>query len=129
MNWTKQKQQVADAEEVLREAMLSSDVTTLSELLSDDLIFINHLGQVFKKEDDLSAHRAGIVKIESIEILDRQFIERENSVVVSVKTLISGTFGGTYSKDSFIFLRVWQLEANEQWNIIAAQSTLLPIVE
>jgi len=33
--------------------MLKSDVNTLDELLSSDLVFTNHLGHLMTKQDDL----------------------------------------------------------------------------
>jgi hypothetical protein len=40
-------------EEMLRKAMLSSDLQTLDELIHDDLIFVNHFGQILTKEADI----------------------------------------------------------------------------
>ncbi len=48
--------QILEAEEQLRQAMLASDVNALDDLLSPELIFTNHLGQVMGKQDDLAAH-------------------------------------------------------------------------
>jgi hypothetical protein len=41
--------------------MLRSDVVVLDELLAPELIFTNHLGRVLGKEDDLAAHRSGVL--------------------------------------------------------------------
>lgn len=57
------RMQIETCEERLRQAMLHSDVSTLDELLADDLLFTNHLGQLMTKQDDLKAHRTGMVKI------------------------------------------------------------------
>jgi hypothetical protein len=59
--------QIAEAEDQLRTAMLSSDVAALNELLTEDLIFTNHLGQLLGKNDDLSAYRSGVLKIVRLE--------------------------------------------------------------
>lgn len=42
--------QILEAEELLCKAMLESDIVTLDKLLSSDLIFTNHLGQVLGKK-------------------------------------------------------------------------------
>jgi hypothetical protein len=39
------KKEVFGAEERLRTAMISSDITVLNQLLSEELMFTNHLGQ------------------------------------------------------------------------------------
>ena len=45
--------QIIKAEERLRQAMLTSDVSVLDELLAPDIIITNHLGQLLTKNDDL----------------------------------------------------------------------------
>ena len=58
--------------------MLSSNVELLDELIADDLIFVNHLGQVLSKEMDIEAHRSGNLKMTGIDILDQRirFLDR-----------------------------------------------------
>ena len=48
-------------EDQLKTAMIDSDVLVLDQLISDDLIFTRHLGQIMSKQDDLEAHRSGSV--------------------------------------------------------------------
>ncbi|WP_239984865.1 nuclear transport factor 2 family protein [Sporolactobacillus pectinivorans] len=47
------KSEIIECEKRLQEAMLSSDVTALDELIDDDLIFVDHFGQILTKENDL----------------------------------------------------------------------------
>ena len=58
------ERQIVACETRLRRAMLEFDVTVLNELLAADLIFINHLGHVMTRQDDLAAHRSGSLKVE-----------------------------------------------------------------
>jgi len=46
------KHQITAAEERLRLAMLASNAGALDELISSDLIFTNHMGQILGKQDD-----------------------------------------------------------------------------
>jgi hypothetical protein len=55
--------QIIQYEEMLRKAMLSSDVKVLGELIHDDLIFVNHFGQILTKGADIEAHRSGVLKL------------------------------------------------------------------
>jgi ketosteroid isomerase-like protein len=59
-------------EERLRQALLDSDISTLDELIADDLLFTLPTGLVIDKQTDLDAHRFGIQKFIRVEIVDRQ---------------------------------------------------------
>jgi hypothetical protein len=59
--------QISVVEERLRLAMLASDFDTLDELISPDLIFTNHCGQVLGKQDDLESHRNGLLRMHKLE--------------------------------------------------------------
>lgn len=64
---TKIEQQIAMVEERLRLAMLASDRAVLDELISPDLIFTNHFGQVFGKQENLGLHQSGILRFQKLE--------------------------------------------------------------
>lgn len=55
--------QIVKAEEQLRLIILQSDVSTLDELLAPELIFMNQLGQVVIKQDDLEAQQSGTLRV------------------------------------------------------------------
>ena len=58
--------QIINAEERFRLAMLASDVSTLDELLAPELMFTSHLGEVLGKQDDLAAHKSGLIQIHDL---------------------------------------------------------------
>ncbi|HEY9772102.1 MAG TPA: nuclear transport factor 2 family protein [Coleofasciculaceae cyanobacterium] len=58
--------QIINAEERLRQAMLASDVSVLDELLAPEIMIIRHLGELLRKQDDLSAHKSGLFKIHKL---------------------------------------------------------------
>lgn len=58
--------QIIDAEERLKQAMLASDVSVLDKLLAPEIIITNHFGQLMSKEDDLGAHKSGLIKIHEL---------------------------------------------------------------
>ena len=72
---------VKKLEEQLKKAMYTSDVATLDSLLSPDLIFTNHLGQVLSKSQDIELHKSGLLKIKSLETLE-EIEERGNEASV-----------------------------------------------
>jgi len=77
--------QIVDAEDRLRTAMLSSDVSSLDALLAPELIFTNHLGQLQGKEKDLAAYRSGMLKVEELEPSERQVRLYGEVAIVSVR--------------------------------------------
>ena len=64
------KNKIIELEERLRLAMLNSDVATLDELISPNLLFTNHLGVLVSKEDDLSAHANKAFVFKTLDLSD-----------------------------------------------------------
>ena len=53
-------------EEELRQAMLSSNIAKLDQLISDALIFTLPDGEILTKSMDLDAYRSGLQKLTSL---------------------------------------------------------------
>jgi len=104
---------IAEYEERLRLAMLESDITTLDELLSPDLVFTNHLGQLMTKQDDVDAHQSGMLNISMISLSDKKINIYNDVAVVSVQAHIIGSYAETTSDSHFRFTRVWIRMAND----------------
>lgn len=118
--------QILAAEEQLRQAMLASDVTTLEALLAPELIFTNHLGQRVSQQDDLNAHRSGLVQIQTLILSEQQVHTHGDMGVVSVRAQISGIYAGQPANGDFRFTRVWALTADRTaWRVVAAHCTLV----
>ncbi len=117
--------QILEAEERLRRAMLDSDVGALDALLAAELIFTNHLGQVLRKEDDLNAHRLGLVKVTELTPSERHIQLRADVAVVSVRVHLSGRYAGVASEADFRFTRVWGLSAAGTWHVIAGHASVV----
>lgn len=62
-------------ETALRAAMLANDVEALDALLDDDLVFTVPTGQVISKEDDLSTHRAKLLRLDRLDFLETRACE------------------------------------------------------
>ena len=117
--------QIIEAEERLRRAMLDSDVNALEELLSPELIFTNHLGQVLGKQDDLAAHQSGKFKIETLTPCDRRIQVRGNVAIVNVKVHLIGSYEDNSFDNDLRFTRIWNLSSNNTWQVIAAHSSVV----
>ena len=119
------EEQIKLVEVSLREAMLTSDVELLDQLLSPDLIFTNHLGHVLSKKDDLNAHASGLLKIENIEVLQQQVQVLNGAAVVSAKVDIKGLYDSSPANGLFRFTRVWHHVENERWQVVAGHSSIV----
>ena len=105
-------------EAALRRAQLASDVAVLDRLVDDALIFTGPDGAVYGKQDDLDAHRRGMVRITRLEPSEER-IQRFGSIaVVSVRMEMSGTFQGATFAGPFRYTRVWCARP-EGWRIVA----------
>ena len=117
--------QILAAEDALSQAMLDSNVEQLDQLLADELIFTNHLGQSLGKQDDLQAHRSGLLHIARIETQERQVKLLQGATMVFAKVAIFGTYAGEPADGTFRFTRVWQRKDNHDWQVVAAHSSLV----
>jgi ketosteroid isomerase-like protein len=119
--------QIIEAEESLRKAMLESDVIILNQLLSPNLIFTNHLGQVLGKKDDLDAHKSGLLNITDILVENQQIKLQQDTAIVFAKVTIHGNYNGNPANGTFRFTRVWQNIEETHWEVIAAHSSVIAI--
>ncbi|MBP0017845.1 MAG: nuclear transport factor 2 family protein [Cyanobacteria bacterium SBLK] len=116
------EKQIIEAEERLRLAMLASDVKVLDELIAPELIFTNHLGNVLSKQDDLTAHKSGLLSIEELKQSEQKIQIVGDIAIASVRMKITGTYGGSPANGDFRFTRVWSLNSSGAWQIIAGHS-------
>lgn len=115
--------QIVGAEEKLRLAMLSSDVSALNELLAPDLIFTNHLGQRLSKMDDLEAHHSGALMVSVLEPSDQHInFATDKVAIVSVRVHIVGEYAGEPAGGDFRFTRVWVQTETGNWQVVAAHA-------
>ena len=117
------KPQIIALEQKLQQAMLTSHLEILDELISDDLIFTNHLGQLMTKQDDLAAHESGLLKINSIEPSEQKIQIVNEVAVVSVRVKLSGLYGSNVFDGNLRFTRVWGLSGSGALQIFTAHSS------
>ncbi|MEM9271915.1 MAG: nuclear transport factor 2 family protein [Cyanobacteria bacterium P01_F01_bin.143] len=116
--------EIIDLEARLKTAMLDSNIEELNKLISDQLIFTDHLGRVLSKDDDLEAHKSGELNIDKIELSEQVIKCFGDLAVVSVLAEITGSYKGVLSEGIYRFTRIWTKEAG-QWKIITAHSSAL----
>jgi ketosteroid isomerase-like protein len=119
------EQHIRHLERRLRDAMLGSNLDELNALLAEDLVFTDHLGGLWGKQDDLDAHRSGVIKVKTVAASDERVRLLDGVAIVNVRLEISGTFGSTEASGAFRFTRVWMPARDGQWQVVAAHSTLI----
>jgi ketosteroid isomerase-like protein len=115
---------ILELEERLRLAMCHSDVNALDNLLAENLIFTNHLGQVVSKSEDINSHRKRTFVINSVSLSNQEVIHLGNSAVVTTQANISGSYNGQPSEGKFRFTRVWSNNTNG-WQVVAGHSCII----
>ena len=112
--------EIEEAEDLLRQAMLTSDVARLDELLSDPLIFTNQDGVRLSKADDMAAHQSGLLKIDRLDAKGEPIIRvLYNSAIVCVTIDLAGTYDGNAFGGVFAYTRFWHHD-DDRWQIAAA---------
>lgn len=119
------EEDVLNAEARLKQAMLDSNVPDLEQLLAPELLFVAHTGQVISRDDDLTAHRDHLIRISSLEMVEKQVRTHHQNATVLATVDIEGTFAGQPAAGRFRFLRVWARGPTGQLRVIAGQATLL----
>ena len=122
------EQEIRTLEETLRLAMLNGDVASLDQLICGDIIFTNHLGQLFSKDDDLALHRSGVLKFISMQLLEQYIKIQQNTAVVSARMLLSGTYADAPFDGDLRYTRVWQQRADGGWQIIAGHISAISVI-
>lgn len=111
-------EQVIECERRLLEAMKTSDIKVLDELLHDDLIFNIPTGQTITKAMDIENYRSGVLTVFEILATD-QIIKSIDDISTVVVTLhLNVKYAEQIVDGKFRYLRVWKLIDNS-WKVIA----------
>jgi hypothetical protein len=105
-------------EEKLRRAMLSSNLIVLDELIDDNLIFVNHFGQILTKENDMETHRSGTLHFTELNVLERTVKLLNHAAVTVTRIRLKGTFAKEPIGGEMCYTRVWE-ERDGKIKIIA----------
>lgn len=116
---------IRELERRLGDAMRNSDLDELDALLADELVFTDHLGALWGKQDDLAAHRSGVINVRSVRASRERVRVLDGAAVVNVRLAIAGTFGGEEASGVFQFTRIWMPLREGRWQVVAAHSTLV----
>jgi hypothetical protein len=113
-----QEEQIIDCENRLLEAIKTSDVGTLEELLHEKLIFNIPTGQTITKATDIENYRLGKMKVYEISATEQFIGIIENTATVATTVYLKAKYMDRIIDGKFRYLRVWKLSDN-LWKIIA----------
>ncbi|MEK1890677.1 MAG: nuclear transport factor 2 family protein [Phyllobacterium sp.] len=111
-------------EDQLQSATLAGDADVLDVLLADDLTFIDHLGRRVDKQQELEAHRTGILKVHQMDVYDRIVRLLDKAAVVSLRARVGGTYYDEEFSTKAAFTRVWVCR-HGIWSIISVHCCLV----
>lgn len=103
------KEEIIKLEYRLIEAIKTSDINFIENVLHDDLLFIAPNGQVVTKEMDLASHKSGEMTVEQLipKLEDFNIIGDTAISIVSYDT--KGTMLGQPISGKFRYIRTWKV--------------------
>ncbi|WP_175933163.1 MULTISPECIES: nuclear transport factor 2 family protein [unclassified Burkholderia] len=113
---------IEPCETALRAAMLTNDVAALDALLDDDLIFTVPTGQVISKEDDLAAHRARLLRLDTLDVLGMHACAIDEMILTTTRATLSGHFDGAAFAGTFAYTRLWR-RSGASWRVVAGHAS------
>ncbi|KML57558.1 cytochrome P450 [Burkholderia cepacia] len=109
-------------EAALRTAMLANDVDALDALLDDALVFTVPTGQIISKEDDLSAHRAKLLRLDQLDFHATRACAIDEMILTTTKATLAGRFDGTAFDGTFAYTRLWR-RSGAGWRVVAGHAS------
>jgi ketosteroid isomerase-like protein len=110
-------------EDTWRNAVLTSNTTTLSALLSDDYMAITPSGTLQTKDETLAIVRSGRVHFATIDISDRKVrFYGATAVVTSLANIEASTPDGPVT-GSYRYTRVYVRDAQGKWRIVSFEAS------
>ena len=113
---------IKEYEKRLMDAMKNDDIDELSQLLSDDLKFVNHFGQFISKNDDLESHKQKIFSITDMSLNSQDITMYDEIAIVISDVSLKGTINGSPLSDHIIYTRVWK-KTNGEYKVVSGQAT------
>ena len=118
--------EIMELEETLRRAAIAGDSTWWELHLDDNYIGTDTEGKTSNKAEAIQLHNSPDLKYEEIHLSDMTIrTYNKNTVIISGKSDIDGSYKGQNISGSYHFVRVWIKEASE-WKLAASSVTRIP---
>ena len=119
-------QEIVILEARIRAAQLSADVTTLEDLISDDLLFTGPDGQLGTKAQDIEAYRSGTVRFVAHDPEELRIRRVSADVAISaLRARLTVDIAGNLSRGTYRYTRVWAREGGRVWRVVGGHVSLV----
>ena len=117
--------EILACEAELRQAQLTSDIAILDRLLDESLVFTTIEGNLATKQDDLSLHASGRLRITRMDPTHRRMLHLGATSIVSVRMEASAIIDGAPVNGTLRYTRVWH-KRPEGWRLVAGHMSTVP---
>jgi len=119
--------EIAACEGQLRAAQLAADVSALSRLIADEVLFTGPDGQLGTKAQDLDAHGSGAVRFRAHEPEELRVRRVNDDVAISaLRARLVVEVGGVEVRGVFRYTRVWARQNGEDWRVLGGHVSEVP---
>ena len=119
------EQEVRQAIEKYRAALLRRDIPVLEQIWADDYFFVNASGEVRTKAQRIANLKSGVTVLESINEKENITVRvYQNSAVAMSRVTIKGKYSGQPIGGQYRSTHVW-VKGPEGWQLVANQLTAL----
>jgi len=123
---SKSEQEVRQAIEKYRTALLQRDTSALEKIWADDYIFVNASGEVLTKAQRLANAKSGATTLDSINEEENINVRvYQNSAVATSRVTIKGQYAGQPTSGQYRSTHVW-VKGTAGWQLVSNQLTALP---
>jgi len=110
-------------EEAWRDAVLTSNTSSMDSLLADDYTAVTSNGTLQTKQDWLAGLRSGRVHFTVLEIFDRKVRFYGDTAVVTSRAQVQGTDSDGAAFGSFRYTRVYVRNSQDKWKIVSFEAS------
>jgi ketosteroid isomerase-like protein len=122
---SKSEQEVRQAIEKYRTALLRRDTAALEKIWADDYIFVNASGDVLTKAERLANAKSGATTLDSIKEEENITVRvYQNSAVATSRVTIKGQYSGQPTSGQYRSTHVW-VKGPIGWQLVSNQLTTL----
>ena len=111
--------EIVRLEAELRAAQLSADERSLARLIADELLFTGPDGNLGTKEQDLAAHRSGVVRFRAHDPEELRIRRIGADVAIAaLRTRLAMEVAGALAQGTYRYTRVWAREGDGAWRVV-----------
>jgi len=119
------EQEVRQAIEKYRAALLRRDIPVLEQIWTDDYFFVNASGEMLSKAQRLANLKSGATTLGSInEEEDLKVRIHQNTAVATSRVTIKGQYSGQPTSGQYRSIHIW-IKGPTGWQLVANQLTAL----